>query len=782
MVAAPQFYNVLEILGGTELAVVEESKHWNLCTVTFRTPADNIKANYLYLAADCPYSEATSRNLDSWRSIGTYTVVTTRKSRLSGDLSRTAEAFGARAATTPRRLLIENIMQSVHSPARVGEEYRYFVEPEIAYIDAASSDSVSVPALTHIVKLLAGEDQIEADSSYADILVAPAGQGKTTLCRAIANKIRLSYPDIIPVLVESNQWQKLIELTLPNVLNAALLQMIPGATQLTSPKVFQILVREKILVPIFDGFDELSLHPNASYTPATLLSELMNLIGGTEARVLVTVREAFWEKHVSGIPKSVTDQTRRLDLQGFSNQQRHRFFQKRLRRSEERDIANRLSREIGTRLYEGVIAQPAMQADRASGIPLMLELIALYVDGNPGATFAPKTQDALGPLLEAVCERENVRQKLDIPMQTQMLVFENLFRDYADDIPREELSLYVEEFVSGISEDRVQRFESHAFLSTTVRDTVIPRFETLRVYFVARWLANQLEGARTKEIDPEATRLLALHGSGSSDIFDYLADRFAGEPKEKVFACISHACQMVGSRSGWEGSSSALFHLCMRVAHRFERGRRERTEIVFELMLGTKSDEVRLDRVAIQGQVSGLDLSGKTFSHCELKNVEFYNCSFNEGTAFIRSRFTGDITFTNCSDVGLVELKECKFSDAALLAWEERRGHRLRSFSKEENARNALRDILRKFEQQFGFGSIKYGDRDTGPISRNPCKEKAWTALTQVGIIERHRISGVSEGGLNVVNDGDVRHEVRNFLDNAAMGQRLRKAFEQILA
>ena len=56
MVAAPQFYNLLEILGGTDFELIQEERNWNFCTVKFRTPAGAVKANYLYLAADCPYS------------------------------------------------------------------------------------------------------------------------------------------------------------------------------------------------------------------------------------------------------------------------------------------------------------------------------------------------------------------------------------------------------------------------------------------------------------------------------------------------------------------------------------------------------------------------------------------------------------------------------------------------------------------------------------------------------------------------------------------------------
>jgi hypothetical protein len=73
-----------------------------------------------------------------------------------------------------------------------------------------------------------------------------------------------------------------------------------------------------------------------------------------------------------------------LNLQGFSNDQRKQFFTKRLKSPEERDIANRVAREVGERVYEGDVIRKELQADRASGVPLLLELVALYVDGKPG--------------------------------------------------------------------------------------------------------------------------------------------------------------------------------------------------------------------------------------------------------------------------------------------------------------------------------------------------------------------------------------------------------------
>ena len=557
--------------------------------------------------------------------------------------------------------------------------------------------------------------------------------------------------------------------------------MIPGGLHLTKPEVFQALVREQILIPIFDGLDELLLDHRASSSIESLLSELLELVRDTEARVLITVREAFWKKHEARVPPSSTELIRCLNLEGFSNDQRQKFFRKRLKLPQEWDIANRLSSVIGKTLYAGAVARPEKEADRASGIPHMLELIALYVDGNPDAHFAPQSQDPLGPLLELICERENVRQKLGIDSKKQMSIFENVFRDYADEIPREEISLYVDELVPGVSNDVVERFESHAFLATSSTDVVVPRFETLRVYFIARWLSNELEMAVTKGISSDVTKVLSSQYSGSSDVLDYLVDRFTVDDQSRVLAYVSHACKMAASRSNWEGSSSALFHLCQRLSHKYQKGKRERTAMVFDLMAGARANVNKLESVIVHGQISSLDLSGRQFDHCEFRDSEFFNCTFDANTVFSNCKFLGDLAFINCSKVGLAKLNECQFSKTAESQWSELQGGDSKSMINEDTAKQAFRDILSKFYDTLGFRTIKYIDRDTGLISQNPCKDKAWRALSRAGIIQKHNISGVEGGGLNIVDDDEVKHEVRNFLDNAVMGKRLKPALKKVI-
>jgi hypothetical protein len=233
------------------------------------------------LSHDCPISEASAPNLALWRDLasrGAYTLIVTKRSRHATNLPKAARDFKARWATTARTLLFEHVVESLYPSSIQVEETPYFIEPDITLPGQAPR-----PSLNYLVEhLLRGQAEGEKLIS-ADILVAPAGLGKTTLSRALARRLLSSNREVIPILVESAQWQNLINLTLPNVLNAALLQLIPEGGRLTNARLFQVLVREQLLIPIFDGFDELCSHPNSTYNPATLIAELVELVGDAGA-------------------------------------------------------------------------------------------------------------------------------------------------------------------------------------------------------------------------------------------------------------------------------------------------------------------------------------------------------------------------------------------------------------------------------------------------------------------------------------------------------------------
>jgi hypothetical protein len=128
-----------------------------------------------------------------------------------------------------------------------------------------------------------------------------------------------------------------------------------------------------------------------------------------------------------------------------------------------------------------------------------------------------------------------------------------------------------------------------------------------------------------------------------------------------------------------------------------------------------------------------------------------------------------------------VKLINCYLSEKAEREWDLQAGRALKKVINEAVARDALREILRKFLGPFGFSTIKEADRNSGPVLKNPCREQAWEELFKEEILARHHISGVSGGGVNITNSAEIKHEVRNFLDNAALGPRLQRVVEEIL-
>ena len=88
---------------------------------------------------------------------------------------------------------------------------------------------------------------------------------------------------------------------------------------------------------------------------------------------------------------------------------------------------------------------------------------------------------------------------------------------------------------------------------------------------------------------------------------------------------------------------------------------------------------------------------------------------------------------------------------------------------------------LRKFRGDSGFHGIQVRRRLNGVNPRNPFNIQIWTELKHNQIIEEHEISGVSEGGMHIHNDKDIRREVSQYLDNGIVGARLRLVMRELV-
>jgi hypothetical protein len=88
---------------------------------------------------------------------------------------------------------------------------------------------------------------------------------------------------------------------------------------------------------------------------------------------------------------------------------------------------------------------------------------------------------------------------------------------------------------------------------------------------------------------------------------------------------------------------------------------------------------------------------------------------------------------------------------------------------------------LKKFRADYGFKSLRYDHRRGGFRVGNPYNDAVWDVLLSAKILERHQISSVEEGGLNIREDKDIRREVASFLDNGTLGKRLRGVANELI-
>ena len=346
------FEEILQTVGAFDRKPLAQTTHWDFWRVVYQTPAQPIKAYYLYLKHSCTATQAASVNLRSWRSLTSdadYDIIIAPKSPLRKRLKILAEKFGGRSASTSTDFLHRTMARGL-SLREIDVEH-YFIEPDIQTKDETVLKAVS--------GLIAWFDGNQRGSGSLGVVRADGGTGKTTLARRLAAEVRTLRPKVVPLLIEADQWRHQLqaEFRIPNVWDIALTRCLSAPSGLLSNETaFRVLVREGLIWVIFDGFDELCLHPQFSTSPPDVIQSFIDDLATQDearssARILLTSRDTYWQSYEQQMPKDGVDE---FLLLGFSNDQKKEYFTKRLRDSAKVHNALRYCSEIGGRLYEGV--------------------------------------------------------------------------------------------------------------------------------------------------------------------------------------------------------------------------------------------------------------------------------------------------------------------------------------------------------------------------------------------------------------------------------------------
>lgn len=695
------------------------------------------------------------------------------------NLPHTKATFRAKSITTSKQMLVENFLKDFQPKPVQGPDY--FVDPDLQL----ENGNTAQQATKYLASWIRGEAKTVKGTPLA-VLVADGGVGKTTVSRLLCHNLNKQDPYTTPILVESDQWRHLLHatMTMETVWDLAVSQRFEHAGRLlANSTALRVLIREGLFAVIFDGFDELCVAPGSHFLPRDVVNDLLQMITPEDdvhqARIILTSRQTYWNSIADDVDTSKLELFR---LKGFDNDQKKRYFGARLPDQCQRDFAFRLSKQISGGIYDSIPKEDENE-NRPSGVPFILDLIARYVHGNPDVELNPYRSDPLHSLLDAVCKRENQRQTLGIEPSVQFGVFEELFREHPNTFGVDDIKLFLE-YVAGVTDTSlVQRFTNHVFLARTAPDLFGPRYEVLRVYFIARFLAVGLASVSGKTSRAAIARLLAANKTGKTQVIDWLVDQLKRLEPTKRLAAIHHAVDIINDKENRDiqkAAAMALFHLVTKLLP--PQGKDDRTcQLAESLKTGRHGGMTRFHDIAVSGTMKTFDLSNVEFARCWFEGTEFRNCIFSSNTSFLGCSFDGSLEFNSCVGSNEIAVRDARCSREAeyVLATLKQTG--VREETKRVFAEDALSRALRKFKGGFGFDSIQYRHRKTGFKPGNPYNEKVWDVLFRHGIVERHHLSNVDEGGLNIVDDKDVRRDIVFLFDNGVLGRTLQNVLVELI-
>lgn len=394
------FEELLLSLGSSKSTELLAARHWTLWQAEFRTPVSIVKGNYLYLKYSCPLQEASPKNLsDIAAHCGPegYQIVVPPRSDLARDIGNTVSKFRATAGKTTQALLEDHLLKGIDYRPLDREEH--FISPTLRI----QGSEKGADGLQFLTQWLVGQESTPGGSPIG-LICADGGIGKTTLARELCESVRRQHPRVLPLLIESAQWKSIANtgFTLDTLWDIAIARRLEHGNLLRSnPTALRVLMQEGLLVVIFDGFDELAALTSDKNRPREIIAELRELFTPEDeaatARVILTSRTTYWRSIADTV--DVGEAIEIFRLSGFDNEQRKAYFQSRLNDPVQRDLAQRMARQVSGAIYAVEARSNGftedLNEDRISGTPFILSLIAHYVEGGGGEGLSPYEPDPL---------------------------------------------------------------------------------------------------------------------------------------------------------------------------------------------------------------------------------------------------------------------------------------------------------------------------------------------------------------------------------------------------
>jgi hypothetical protein len=537
----------------------------------------------------------------------------------------------------------------------------------------------------------------------------------------------------------------------------------------------RVTLKADIFRIVFDGFDEYILRNAGAVQPIDVLEGLAELAKTTGARIVITSRTSFWNTNLpeAEISKFIGKHGAHIfKILPFDLQYAKNYFEQRL--------------QDPTKVEHAMQTYAILRKgdENFAGRGFVLSLVADLAEQGSQPNVKPlATSQVMHWLIEALCEREVLRQQLPFTAHEQISMLRTFAVEVAEgSTPNTELLEISMSIVRATldpksRESAIEKLKSHPLVEKQ-HGADLWRFkqEQVRILLLAEEIADGDSGraerfVRKAKLDAETWQDVAIM------IVDILQKKLLDGDM------IPRLRRLVGSISANDSStpynreSTRLAGMvALTAVERFlPRGssHHDRTRLLVELCGATA-----IRGITFTGTVARYDFTGTSFIRCRFERVAWANCSFDENTAFEYCEFIGGVPPQQCSGMGTVQLLGTVLDPEAEAIFNS---ERIREGKRKYTANDLRADIhglIVKFIIKGGIGirSVEARNLEKGPISTSRYRAEIIDVLTAL-VLEKHPISGAGDG-YNIKKD--AAEAVKFYAANNVFTGALREAFERL--
>jgi hypothetical protein len=613
------------------------------------------------------------------------------------------------------------------------------------------------------------------------IVLAEPGQGKTYMSHFLVAKIPEVDRGLFPLMVDSSQWhtmsledQRSLEKTIAHSFRhfGATIGWLDG----NENEFLRSTLSANIFRLVFDGFDEYVLRNRGAVQPMEVLEALANLAADTGTRIVITSRTSFWKTNLPDV--EVEEFLERSGALIFTiapfdlSHARNYFAQK---------LTTRKA-AVALKLYA---ALKEGKDESLVGRGFVLKLIADLADeGASSANDAPSVSNPMLWLIEALCQREMLRQGLPLTAREQLDVFQAFAVEVAEGAPPEGelLDLTIESVHNTIDAASLrstrEKLKSHPLLENEPK-TGFWRFkqEQIRILFLAEHIvcsdAGKIERFVLKaSLEPESWQDLG------TSIVDVVVKQ--GNSEERLRDIIRAMSSVSSTDAGRmnDGSRLAGVVSLTAVEKLLPKGssHEERAALLLRLCGGDSIKDLNFS-----GTVARFDFRGVTFENCRFDRIAWANCTFSEKTRFSKCQFVGGAPPAHCREFGRIELSNCRLDpDAEAILNSERVRAGVKNYSSDD-LRSDIQSVIERFITKGGLGlrSVESATLTRGTIGASRHRDEIIETLKDT-VLEEHRISGSSASLRGYHVRDDASESVRFYSANNVFTGQLRDAFDRL--